>query len=139
MRTRRGFAIAAVLGTGLLVEGCTTREIVSIEIGAVTMFPSAASLIDGQSLQFSAIVTDAEGTPLPGATVTWETDDPSVASIDEDGMLQALHEGTATVLASFQGVYGTASVAVLPAAAIVLSENSVTFQAVQPLVTVAVS
>jgi hypothetical protein len=103
---------------------------VGVEISVVTTFPSMASLIDGQSLQFLATVRDVEGTLLPGATVTWEVNDSSVASIDGNGVLQALHEGTATVRAVFRGVYGTASLAVLPAASIVLSQDSVAFRAV---------
>jgi hypothetical protein len=127
MTPRRVYLVAVALAAWPLVQACTTREVVGVEIGTVTMHPSSASLVDGQSLQFSATVTDASGALLLGATVTWTTDDPDIVSIDSAGMVQALGAGTATIRGSFQGVDGTATVAVLPAAAIVLTADSVVF------------
>jgi len=101
------------------------RDVVLVEVGVVTLHPNTASLLDGQSLQFIAIVTDAEGHPLHGAPVVWTTDSPGVVSIDSAGVLEALGEGTARVYGSFLGVEGTASVAVLPGPTLVLSQDSV--------------
>jgi len=109
----------------MLAGGCTTREIVVVEIGVVTLHPNTASLLDGQSLQFTAIVTDADGTLLQGATVTWTTDNPGVVSIDSTGVLRALGQGTARVYGSFGGVEGTALVSVLAGPTLVLSPDSV--------------
>jgi hypothetical protein len=127
MTPRRVYLIAVALAAWPLVQACTTREVVGVDIGTVTMHPPSASLIDGQSLQFSATVTDASGALLLGATVIWTTDDPDIVSIDSAGMVQALGAGTATIRGSFQGVDGTATVAVLPAAEIVLTVDSVVF------------
>lgn len=122
--------VGGLLGTLSLVAGCTTHDIVAVEIEEVTLLPGTASLLDGQSQQFVAIVTDSEGEVLRGVEVTWTTDDPAVAAIDTAGVLLALQEGTTTVYASFAGVEGTASVSVLPGPTLVLSEEMVAFIAV---------
>ncbi|MDH3206721.1 MAG: Ig-like domain-containing protein [Gemmatimonadota bacterium] len=127
---RRDLLIALALGLAPLTQACTTREVVGVEIGVVTTYPSLASLIDGQSLLFSATVRTADGELLSGATVTWSTDRPQVISIDDAGRVEAIAAGTATVRASFGGVHGTALVDVYPAPGLVLSENSVAFRAV---------
>lgn len=127
VRTR---PLRMALGALLLVQACTKWEVVAVEIGEVTLHPGTASLIDGQTLQFSATVTDADGSLLPAATVTWATDDPGVVAIDAEGFLQALGEGTATVHASFRGVEGTASVAVFPGPTLLVAEDSVALTAV---------
>jgi hypothetical protein len=118
-----------VLCASLLSEACTKRDIVAVEVGVVTAHPSIASLLDGQVLQFTAIVTDIEGRPLPGATVTWETEDPDIVSIDATGILRALREGEAIVRATFRGVSGTSVVTVLPDAVLEASDDSVVFHA----------
>ena len=130
MMKRRALLVAVVLGVAPLVEACTTRDVVGVEIGVVTTYPSLASLIDGQSLRFAATVRDANGELLPGATVTWSTDTPEVVSIDGEGTVEAIAAGTATVRASFGGVDGTALVEVYPAPGLVLSEDSVALRAV---------
>jgi hypothetical protein len=126
---RWAFGFAVAFGAPLLLSGCTTRDIVAVDIGVVTAYPSTASLVDGQNLRFTATVTDVDGRPLQGATVTWETDDEEVALIDETGLLLALREGTTTVRASFREAYGTAFVTVLPDAALRVSQDSVVFYA----------
>ena len=127
--TRWAFGAAVALGAPLLLWGCTTREVVAVDIGVVTAYPSTASLVDGQNLHFTATVTDADGRSLEGARVTWETDDEEVALIDESGLLLALQEGTTTVRASFRETYGTAFVRVLPGGALQVSRDFIVFYA----------
>ena len=45
-----------VLAAGLFVQACTTRDIVEVVVGSVTVNPQTASLQEGQGLQFSALV-----------------------------------------------------------------------------------
>lgn len=127
---RRMVVMALFFGVALIVEACTRRDIVSVDIGTVTAQPVMASLLDGQSLQFTATVTDAGGTLLPGASVSWASDEPDVVTIDQSGLLVALRAGTATVRASFRDAHGIASVTVYPSPGIVLSEDSLVLRAV---------
>jgi hypothetical protein len=44
--------------------------------------PGQLELLQGQSTTLSAAVTNAQGSELPNATFTWETDDPQVVAIE---------------------------------------------------------
>jgi len=88
---------------------------------AVTLTPSAATLIVGNTQLFSA----AGGT----APYAWTVSDPVVISVDVTGLVTALAIGTATVTATdANGITGTATVTVNAAAVanIVITPNTAT-------------
>ncbi len=66
----------------------------------------------GTQARFEAIVTRADGTPVPGAAVRWASLNPGVASVTADGMVTALNEGTTEIGATYNGYGATAQVAV---------------------------
>lgn len=59
----------------------------------------------GTMAYFEAIVTAADGSPIPGATVRWASTDPSVMDMRQDGTGMALAQGTADIVATWNG-YG---------------------------------
>ncbi|MBA2693734.1 MAG: right-handed parallel beta-helix repeat-containing protein [Rubrobacter sp.] len=84
-----------------------------IEDGLVTKVkvePESASVEAGKSSQLSATVFDARGEEFSGREISWESDAPDVASVDADGVVAGISEGTATVTASVDGVSDSASV-----------------------------
>lgn len=56
------------------------------------------ALKEGSALQLQASVLDAEGQPIPDATLAWEVAPPEAARLEGDS-LQLLKEGTATLVA----------------------------------------
>lgn len=77
----------------------------------------------GDTRQASAAVSDANGNALPDAPVTWAVDDESVATVDEDGLVTAMADGSATLTATTDnGASGTAPVSVTQRAAAVTVE-----------------
>ena len=125
---RAGFlgTLAALCGV-LVVQACTDRTVVAVEIGSVAVQPPAASIVQGETLQFRAVVEDIGGRPLPRATVTWSTDPTDLLLVDSAGLGRALLAGTVQISAAFRGVTGTADVTVLPAPHIELNQDSVIF------------
>ncbi|MDH4044221.1 MAG: Ig-like domain-containing protein, partial [Gemmatimonadota bacterium] len=81
-------------------------------VASVDVTPATATLTAGSTQQFTATPRDAGGNPLTGRTVTWNTSDGTVATIDGTGLLAAVAPGTATVTATVEGVNGAASVTV---------------------------
>src|SRR5918995_6853737 len=61
--------------------------------------PSLAFTVIGQSQQLSPTVSDQQGNPLSGATVSWSTSDAGVASVSSAGLVTAEGFGTAEVTA----------------------------------------
>src|SRR5688500_18463443 len=70
----------------------------------------------GGTLQFTAMVADAQGNPLSGRRVTWESSNPGVASV-QDGVVTGRALGTATIRAASGGVMDSVQVTVEPVVA----------------------
>lgn len=63
----------------------------------------------GTRSQFSAVATDANGSPLsPAPAVTWQSTGPS-AAVDSQGMVTAMSNGVAFIKASVVSQGGAAS------------------------------
>lgn len=73
----------------------------AVDIGSVRVTPSSSTVIEGLTVHFEATVYDRSGAPLPGASVTWSSDRPDVASVNDEGMATALSTGKTTIRASF--------------------------------------
>ena len=83
----------------------TGEQPIIIGVGAFTIAISPSPLPAaraGQSVQLSAAVTDA-GVPVAGATPTWASLNPVVASVSPTGLVSARLPGTTTIYASYQG------------------------------------
>ena len=69
----------------------------------------------GASVQLSAEVRDQNGEVVAGTTVTWNSSNASVATVDQSGLVMAVGDGTAVIAASVNqgsGATGTAIVTV---------------------------
>ena len=78
----------------------------------VTVTPDNVTLTAGDGLQFTAVLSDREGTEIPDAGFTWTSSDEAVGTVNTTGYFSALKAGTATVGATSDGVSGTAHVSV---------------------------
>ncbi|HEX6133597.1 MAG TPA: invasin domain 3-containing protein [Longimicrobiales bacterium] len=66
----------------------------------------------GMSRQLDAIVYDDRGVVISGKSVTWTSDDPSVATVDASGIVTAAGTDSTTIQAAADGVVGSAVVIV---------------------------
>jgi subtilisin family serine protease len=100
--------------------------------------PSADTLgALGESVQFSALVRDANGNEVAGAPVAWNSTDPAVASVDATGLATARANGTAGIVAAIDALSDTATLRVeqRPAGAIAAAGDGQTGRAGEPLPT----
>lgn len=84
-------------------------------VASVTVSPSSATIKRGDTKQFSATAYDASGRALSGRTFTWTSSDPSVATVDRNGLVKGIAEGrnvAITATESVSGKSGTATVTV---------------------------
>ncbi|MFM9797318.1 Ig-like domain-containing protein, partial [Streptomyces turgidiscabies] len=70
------------------------------EVEDVTVSPAEAALLVGQTIALSAEAVDGEGDVVPGATVSWSSSDPDVASVSVSGVVTAEGPGSATITAT---------------------------------------
>ena len=92
---------------------------------AVSVSPTADTLVAlGDVVRLTAEATDANGNLVVNAEFSWASGDTAVATVDEDGLVTAVDNGTATITATAGEVSGSAvltvaqevtSVTVLPA------------------------
>jgi len=77
---------------------------VSPAIASVTLSPLSATIIVGQTQQFTASATDASGNTVTQAQFTWHNTFGGVASIDANGLATGLAPGTVMITASASGM-----------------------------------
>ena len=66
--------------------------------------PSATMTEMGETLQLAATVYDTHDEIIAGAMVTWSSSDPSVATVDADGLVAAVSNGSTQITATSGGV-----------------------------------
>ena len=79
----------------------------------------------GASVQLTARALDSNGADVSGAAFTWASSASGVASVDANGLVTAVSDGDASILASSGGVSGSIAVHVAQsAAAITIAPSS---------------
>jgi uncharacterized protein YjdB len=106
-------------GNGLVVVTatcCAVSDTAQVTVDQapdrVVVSPASKTLEEGESHQFSAVTEDRNGHVIPGAEVTWASADEVVASVDAQGLVTALAEGTTQIRAETEGIVGEASLTV---------------------------
>jgi hypothetical protein len=112
-----------------LPQACDTTVVTPVDIERVVVVPSDLTLLEGERESVSAILRDRTGGELGGARVTWTTDDPDVASVTSNGVVDARSPGSTRIRASVGGISGSAAVRVLRGPTLQLSARSVSFDA----------
>ncbi len=67
-----------------------------VAVSGITLSHAEASLVEGETLTLTATVSPADATDM---TVTWSSSNGAVATVDDNGKLTAVAEGTATITA----------------------------------------
>jgi len=86
-------------------------------VATVTVTAAAASVAPGSTVQLTATPRNAAGSVLTGFTATWSTSNAAVATVDGNGLVTGVANGTATITATISGKTGDRDVTVQPPAA----------------------
>ena len=100
--------------------GKSATAVITVSQASATLAitPSTATLnAIGQTAQLTATVRDANNNPIPGATVTWQSSTPAVASVSTSGLVTAIGSGSATITVMSGGKSATAVITVSQASA----------------------
>ena len=99
-------------------------------VAVVQVTPASASMQVGQTRQLAATARDANGNPLTGRTITWESLSSAIADVSPTGMVSGVAVGNVQVRAISDGITGTSSVTILPipVASVELSPAAATVQ-----------
>ena len=89
-------AVTVPFTTGTTVEG---------PVASLSLIPDAADVSVQDQFQLVVTARDAQGTILTGHAVTWSMTDPTVAKVSRTGLVTALGEGSAAILAEVDGMF----------------------------------
>ena len=110
-RSRAGLAWIGLAALPLLMAGCLSRSLTSLQI-----MPTAGSVsvVVGQSSQFQAVGVFTESGHATtskdvSGQVSWLSSNPAVATISATGLATGVAVGTATITGTMQGDFGTVS------------------------------
>lgn len=70
------------------------EKIVVVRVKGVTVAPTTASVVEGNTVQLTATVSPANAT---NKRVTWKSSDETIATVDAKGLVKAVKEGTTTI------------------------------------------
>src|SRR5207253_549245 len=90
---------ATITATSEGQSGTSAITVVRVPVAAVTVTPASASVNEGNAVQLTATPKDANGTPLTGRTVTWASDNTTVATVSATGLVTGKVAGSATITA----------------------------------------
>lgn len=98
-----------VFGTALLVVDLPL-------VLTLTPDPHTLDAIDA-TVQMTPVATDGSGEPVTGLSYGWTSSDPTVATVDQSGLVTAVTNGMATITVTSAGVSATAEITVEQAVA----------------------
>ena len=104
--------ITARAGDAMGTAAITVSQVpanISIEVDAETTTLTEI----GQTLQLMVSVSDANDEPIAEPDVTWTSSDESVATVDEDGLVEAVGDGMAEITAESGDVSDKVSITVM--------------------------
>jgi plastocyanin len=111
MRPARFAHVPAWFVTTLLAAACgggggDNATVTAPPVAAsVTVSGATGSLgAIGRTRQYGAVVATASGAPIPGATVSWNSSNAAVATINASGLATVTGNGTTTITASSGGI-----------------------------------
>lgn len=128
--TRRSTTRLAMALAVFGMASCDANVVPQIDeddIASIQVSPASIDLPVGQSLDLNAVALDVSGALLSGVDIAWESQDPSIASIDADGVVTGVAVGSTQISASAAGITATATVTVDLPPAIALDRTSVAF------------
>src|SRR5690348_2114584 len=119
---------ATITATADGVSGTASVAVQSlpVPVASVSMSPSSASMVPGDTVTITATPRDSTGTALGGRTITWSSSNTSVAKVSSAGLVTAVTVGSATITATSEGKTGTVAVTVSapPVASVTVSPHS---------------
>jgi uncharacterized protein YjdB len=115
---------------GAIIDGKPGFAIVKVKpiaAARVAVGEVSTPVVVGGGMTLGATVTASDGTPLDGATLTWTSESPAVATVDASGFVTGVAPGRATIRAQSGPASGSTSVQIV--------RNNVTAIAVEPRTT----
>jgi hypothetical protein len=105
-------ALPALLVALIVGTACVEPLTPDVTINRITLTPVTASVGVGSTQQMTAIARNRRGDPIANVPFAFESLQPSIASVNDSGLVTAISPGTATIRATTGTFVATASITV---------------------------
>jgi uncharacterized protein YjdB len=131
-KTTGPYKVVATANPGGVSDSATVM-ITLAPVATVSLAPSSATLVVGGTVQLQATLTDSGGNVLTGRTITWSSDNGSVATVSGAGLVTGAGTGSANITATSEGQSASASIAVsnVPVASVTVAPATAALQSGQ--------
>lgn len=102
-----------ISATGGGRTGHATIVVAPIAVATVAVEPAAVSLLVGEQRAVGAVARGAQGQVLTGRSIVWSSGNVGIVTVTANGTLTAVAPGSASILATVDGVQGAATITVL--------------------------
>jgi uncharacterized protein YjdB len=135
--------VTITAGSGSVTSNAFQVAVVSAPVASVTVTAGGSTVTAYQTLQAQAAARDASGNVLTGQSFAWTSSNPSVATVDANGLVTGVAPGTVSITATAGSIKSNAlalTIVSAPVAAITVSgpSSSVTLHSTLPLYAAAV-
>jgi hypothetical protein len=124
-RGRLGVGAAAALLIISLTAGCDDVSVNVLPVVALEVSPEQVTILEGEERTLSVVLRGPGGEVLSGRSIRWESDDPSVASVNGEGRIRGESAGSTVIRASSENANAAVAVTVLEGPAIGIPANRV--------------
>lgn len=97
-----------------VAAGCSSAVESELGVASITVTPSVATVAAGASLPLVAEMRDPDGNVVSGVRVSWGTEDASIATVSQSGVVSGIRIGTVVIAASARGKDAFARITVSP-------------------------
>ena len=117
--SENGTITALAVGTTTITatsEGKTGSALLTVNpppVASVVVQLAPSTISTGQTANATAVLRDASGNVLTGRAVEWSTNTSGVASVGANGVVTAIAPGSATITATSEGKFGSATINVV--------------------------
>src|SRR6266702_4211052 len=88
-------------------SGTAAITVVHVAVASVAVAPASASVNEGQTVQLTATLKDANGNTLTGRTVTWVSSNTAAATVSASALVTGKVAGAATITATPKDANGS--------------------------------
>jgi len=106
---------ATITATSEGQNGSSVITVTQVPVASVAVSPASASIQLGETVQLIATPQDANGNALSGRTMTWSSNNTTVATVSSSGLVTGQAAGSATITATSEGQSGTAALTITAA------------------------
>ena len=111
--TPRRVGTASITASSDQQSGAASLTVLPAAVASVALSPTSASLMTGDTMQFSATPRDGDGNVLAGRSVSWTSSNPGIVTVSSTGLAIAKAAGSAQITATSDSVEESAPVSVV--------------------------